>query len=198
MENSNTITEDIVSASRVLEILNSNVAEVENLCKKASLKPRRDELGNVYFSKNDIEVLRKVKELYEHTKMIQEIKAKNEQNNVLARAKARLKGQLTTQVAQPDIQIQQAQLQNQLAQKMQEGFLGLENNIVSKMENLLSEKMDGLDEVVLELIRSKTENETLRARLNDLNKENFALKSEVSSYKPLGIGLYVKKPTEEF
>lgn len=206
MENNNAaVAEEIISANRVLEILNSNVVEVENLCKKASLKPRKDELGNIYFSKTDIDVLKKVKELYEHTKLVQETKKKNEQNastNILARAKAKLKNELTTSEIRPNIQVQQAQLQKQMMEismsKIQNSIEGLENKVISKMESLLSEKMDGLDEVVLELIRSKSENETLRGRINELNKENYALKAEVSSYKSLGIGLYVKKPTEEF
>ena len=74
----------------------------------------------------------------------------------------------------------------------------LENNIVSKISDVLSEKMDGLDEIIVELIRSKTENETLRQRLNELNKENFNLKNENASYKPVGLGLYVKKNTDDF
>ena len=74
----------------------------------------------------------------------------------------------------------------------------LENSIVSKISDVLSEKMDGLDEIIVELIRSKTENETLRQRLNELNKENFSLKNENASYKPIGLGLYVKKSTDDF
>jgi cell shape-determining protein MreC len=74
----------------------------------------------------------------------------------------------------------------------------LENNIVDRIASVLNEKMDGLDEIVVELIRTKTENETLRQKLNELNKENFSLKSENSSYKSVGLGFYVKKNSDEF
>ena len=74
----------------------------------------------------------------------------------------------------------------------------LENNIVDRISKVLSEKMDGLDEIVVELIRTKTENETLRQKLNELNKENFSLKGENASYKAVGLGFYVKKNTDDF
>ena len=37
----------------------------------------------------------------------------------------------------------------------------LENNLISRMNEILSEKMDGFDEIIVELIRAKTENENL-------------------------------------
>lgn len=208
-------TEEIISVTRVQQILNSNVVEVQNLCRKASLKPRKDELGNVYFSKSDVDVLKKVKELYEHTKLIQEMKKKEEaapvipqaaptqgaSQNLLARAKARLRTEVATQNTQRERQTQfmtQVQYADAAITKMQSGLSTLEENIMARMNELLSEKMDGLDEVILELIRSKTENETLRQRLNDLNKENFALKNEVANYKPVALGFYVKKGSDSF
>ena len=66
------------------------------------------------------------------------------------------------------------------------------------MTSILAEKLDGLDEVIVELIKAKTENETLRQKINELNKENFALKTENSSFKPVGLGLYVKKSTDNY
>ena len=50
-----------------------------------------------------------------------------------------------------------------------------------------------MDEVVVELVRCKTENETLRYKLNELNKENYNLKNELSQYKEVGFGFYLKK-----
>lgn len=207
------VVEEIISSTRVQQILNSNVEEVANLCKKASLRPRKDELGNVYFSKSDVDVLRKVKELYEHTRLLQEMKKKNEeqapaanlsqiaaaQKNPLARIRTRLKNEITTPNVQNMHQYQTQQVTRQAAEvslsKIQNAMSALEENIVSRMQELLSEKMDGLDEVVLELIRSKTENETLRQRLNELHKENFSLKTENSSYRSVGMGLYIKRST---
>ncbi len=74
----------------------------------------------------------------------------------------------------------------------------MEKNITDSMSKLIDEKLDGMDEVVVELIRCKTENETLRQKLNELNKENYHLKNTVKSYKPIGLGLYVKKVDDDF
>ncbi len=66
--------EEIITAGQLLRILNSNPKEVSTLCQKACLKPKKDGFGNIYFSKDDIDVLKKVKELYKHTKELQEEK----------------------------------------------------------------------------------------------------------------------------
>ena len=73
----------------------------------------------------------------------------------------------------------------------------MENNLTTKMADLidkkLEEKLDGMDEVVVELVRCKTENETLRYKMNELNKELYNLRNELSRYKSIGLGFYVKK-----
>lgn len=74
----------------------------------------------------------------------------------------------------------------------------MEKNMTNSLSKLIDEKLDGMDEVVVELIRCKTENETLRQKLNELNKENYNLKNKLKSYKPVGLGLYVKKSQDEF
>jgi len=74
----------------------------------------------------------------------------------------------------------------------------MEKNITSNMSKLIDEKLDGMDEVVVELIRCKTENETLRQKINELNKENYHLKNTVKSYKSVGLGLYIKKAGDDF
>lgn len=74
----------------------------------------------------------------------------------------------------------------------------MEKNITDSMSKIIDEKLDGMDEVVVELIRCKTENETLRQKINELNKENYHLKNAVKSYKPVGLGLYIKTANDDF
>lgn len=69
----------------------------------------------------------------------------------------------------------------------------IEKNIRETVAKTIDEKLEGMDEVVVELIRSKTENENLRQKINELNKENYYLKNTLNSYKPLILGLYVKR-----
>lgn len=73
-----------------------------------------------------------------------------------------------------------------------------EKNITDSMSKVIDEKLDGMDEVVVELIRCKTENETLRQKINELNKENYHLKNTVKSYKAVGLGFYIKKANDDF
>ena len=65
------------------------------------------------------------------------------------------------------------------------------------MTKLIDEKLEGMDDVVLELVRCKTENENLKNKVNELNKENFKLKNILSSFKPLFAGFYIKKEEED-
>jgi len=74
----------------------------------------------------------------------------------------------------------------------------MEKNITDSMAKIIDEKLDGMDEVVIELIRCKTENETLRQKINELNKENYHLKNSVKSYKSVGLGLFIKKANDDF
>lgn len=73
-----------------------------------------------------------------------------------------------------------------------------EKNITDSMSKVIDEKLDGMDEVVVELIRCKTENETLRQKINELNKENYHLKNTVKGYKSVGLGFYIKKANDDF
>lgn len=74
----------------------------------------------------------------------------------------------------------------------------IEKNITTSMSKVIDEKLDGMDEVVVELIRCKTENETLRQKINELNKENYHLKNTLKGYKSVGLGLYIRKTNDDF
>ena len=193
--------EERINVEELEVALNSDIEEVVSLCRKACLKPKTDSMGNAYFTKKDVSVLKKMKELYLQTKELQEnreeliqssssIEEANLQEaelsnpekkiNFLMKAKNRIKTNQTPMV----MSAASAQLQNRL-----EVF---EKNIMDKMSALLSEKMDGFDEIIVELIRSKTENENLRQQVNTLNKQVFILKGELASFKPVAFGFYSK------
>lgn len=73
----------------------------------------------------------------------------------------------------------------------------MEDNITDSVSQILDERLEGMDEVVVELIRCKTENENLKNQIEALNKENYAIKKENASYKPLFFGLYSKDKIEQ-
>lgn len=199
-------TEQKVNIEELEIILNSDIEQVVALCKKACLKPKTDSLGNAYFTRNDVDVLKKMKALYTQAQNIQENKtdvvsdtaietAKGEEVdlnnptkkiNFLEKAKNRMKSETTlstVNVVHPVVQ---------LSKKLE----SLENNLVAKMGELLSEKMDGFDEIIVELIRAKTENENLRQQVNSLNKQVYILKNELASFRQLAFGIYTKKDVD--
>jgi len=193
-------TEKKVNVEELEILLDSDIEEVVTLCKKACLKPKTDKSGDAYFTKDDVDVLKKIKELYANSNKIQkkaeepekkeeetpakEVELDNPNNKLsfITRAKSRMKnGDLFPMMSNPaTFQIKSAMDK-------------LENSLISKMTEILSEKMDGFDEIIVELIRSKTENETLRQQVNTLNKQLYIMKKELASYSPVALGFYVKK-----
>lgn len=73
----------------------------------------------------------------------------------------------------------------------------MENNITDSVTKILDERLEGMDEVVVELIRCKTENENLKNEIEDLRKENYTLQKENASYKPFMFGMYIKEDVEK-
>ncbi len=69
----------------------------------------------------------------------------------------------------------------------------LENSLTSSVEKVLDDKLEGIDDLIIEFVRCKTENESLKSKINELNKENFNLKMAVNSFKPVMCGLFIKK-----
>lgn len=187
-----------VNVEELETMLNSDIEEVVTLCKKACLKPKTDSMGNAYFTGEDVDILKKMKELYSQARATQkqlegesieneiqkdnDLISPNKKINFLTKAKTRMKSANVLDMPTYGIQ-------NSLAK--------LENNLVDKFSELLSEKMDGFDEIIVELIRSKTENENLRAQVNNLNKEVFTLKKELALYTPLPFGFYTKRESDE-
>ena len=213
--------EEMISARQLQRILDAEPNEIIKLCKKARLKAKKDSKGNVYFAKSDVDVLKKVKELYDHTAQIQSQryeKTQKDRDNFLHRAKERIKSQFTPSMPSslsssvptiptmpfsssvPAIPTPPApQISEHLIiSGVNNSLANLESSLLEQFASLLSEKMDGMDEVVVELVRAKTENETMRQQINALNKENFALRQENASYKSIGLGLYMKKNTDDF
>ena len=152
----------------VRRLLNVDNREIVDLCRKTSVTPKKDQSGQIYFSVDEVKKLRNAK---------------------LALTKVAKEKRMTLPV-----------MNKQNSQAVVNGLLEtlnqMENNITSSMTRLIDEKLEGMDDVVLELVRCKTENENLKNKVNELNKENFKLKNVLNSFKPLVAGFYIKKEEE--
>ena len=168
----NTASSKVLLPNDVRKLLNVDNKEIVELCKKTSVSPKKNKLGQIYFSIDEVKKLRNAK-----TSLItgNGIKKMNEKETLPVMTKPN-------------------------SQAVVNGLLDtlnrMESNITSSMTKLIDEKLEGMDDVVLELVRCKTENENLKNKVNELNKENFKLKNILSSFKPLVAGFYIKKEEE--
>lgn len=153
------LKEKILSPQEVRAILNTDNKEIVELCKRASIMPRKNSKGHTYFSYDEVKNLRKV--------------------------------QAQKGITNP--MITSAQMQSPVMKNLLVSLKEMENNLSDRIAKVIDEKLEGMDEVVVELIRCKTDNETLRQKIVDLNKEIYQLKNDVNSYKSIGMGLYVKQ-----
>ena len=161
------LKERTLTPQEVRNILKTDNKEIVELCKKAAIRPRKNEKGYTYFSYDEVKNLRKVQE-----------KMNNGMSNPISRAPVAVE---TTSAVSPAIRSILTSLQE------------LEDKLSAKISKVIDEKLEGMDDVVVELIRCKTDNETLKQKIVDLNKEVYQLKNELNSYKPVGLGFYKKK-----
>ena len=152
----------------VRKLLNVDNKEIVELCKKTSVNPRKDSKGQIYFSVEEVKKLKNAK-----SSVVSEM---NEKKSALSL------------ISKPNSQM--------VVNNLLDTLTKMENNITSSMTKIIDEKLEGMDDVVLELVRCKTENENLKNKVNELNKENFKLKNILNSFKPLVCGFYVKKEEE--
>ena len=167
----------------VRKLLNIDNKEIVELCKKTSVTPKRDNKGQIYFSVDEVKKLRNAKssivsEMNERkgNRILEPMKQIGQNNDNKATLPVMTK---------PNSQA--------VVNGLLETLNKMENNITTSMTKLIDEKLEGMDDVVLELVRCKTENENLKNKVNELNKENFMLKNALNSFKPLLCGFYIKK-----
>ena len=151
----------------VRKLLNIDNKEIVELCKKTSVTPKKDKKGQIYFSVDEVKKLR------------------NAKSTVVTEMKNSEKKATLPVMTKPNSQA--------VVNGLLETLNKMESNITTSMTKLIDEKLEGMDDVVLELVRCKTENENLKNKVNELNKENFKLKNVLNSFKPLLCGFYIKK-----
>lgn len=165
----NANSEKVLLPNDVRKLLNVDNREIVELCKKTSVMPKKNKMGQIYFSVDEVKKLRSAKSTFTDGHM-----KKKENLPVMTKpaSQAVVNGLLDT-------------------------LSKMENNITSSMTKIIDEKLEGMDDVVLELVRCKTENENLKNKVNELNKENFKLKNVLNSFKPVFAGFYIKKEEED-
>jgi len=68
----------------------------------------------------------------------------------------------------------------------------VKDSILKDMSRMLDDKLTGLDDVVVELIRCKSENDSLRRKLDDLQGKLVDMEEELTCFVPIQFGFYRK------
>ena len=158
-------SDKVLTPQEVRAILKVDNKDIVDLCKKATIKPKKNAQGHTYFSYEEVKNLRRVQNAHSSNSLVSSrpsMVASNRNNDVAL-------GSILNSI------------QN------------MESKIETKIAKVIDEKLEGMDDVVVELIRCKTDNESLKQKIVDLNKELYQLKNELNSYKPVALGFYKKK-----
>ena len=210
--------EDTFSTVDVKRMLGVDDREMRALCKKGQISLKKDvHTDRTFFLKDDVEMLKKLKSLHlktaeiEARKNLHEVTNKiNSVNENMASSRSlKAQGNMDRPIkmlARPqEVRPQMEQMpefndemlsmtgDDRELKMLIKNLVVSQENVVKRLTKVIDEKLEGMDEVVVELIRCKTENEKMQQQVNKLTKENYALKSRMSSYKPVGFGLYIKK-----
>lgn len=175
----------------VLELLGLDERELMTYVQVLSLSPRQDErTGRLIFTHRDIEALKKANELHRHGEDL---------NSIAQQLGAKAKSQTApaTGLTAPSAASAQHSLRSSSSSKdnittMVEAVSQVKEGILKDLSRLLDDKLAGLDEVVVELIRCKSENDSLKKRLDEAQRARESLESELSRFKPVQFGFYRK------
>jgi len=74
----------------------------------------------------------------------------------------------------------------------------ISNNILETLDKKLAEKMQNVEGMAAELIKIQTENEKLKNKIIELNRENVHLKMELEKFEKIGFGLYKKYKVKDY
>lgn len=174
--------------------------QILDLCKNGIVQPKKTLDGKIYFTKDDFSVMQKLSKAHEELGLLDNdenidkpfVEKKEKPDTLKFEIKPKIKlpklSQKTDNTVNKNSAVQNAQIETNNNLNIKE----FESSIINKMEELLTKKLDGLDEVVVELIRTKTEINMLRSKLDEMEAKNYTLSNEVNSYKNIGFGLYIK------
>lgn len=223
--------EEVYSPGQVMRMLNSDNQEIQRLCKEVNIFPKKDnQTGKIFFFKNDVEVLKKIKNLHEKSQKVANSKQNAENKSILKQIlRERIKNSKSDAI--PEVKQQEnedikqvksvdatinnversaSNMSNPIAihppepicipesvktslTSFNEAVNTAQETIIEKLSSYMDEKLDGLDDVVVDLIKCKVENERLKIKIEQLTKENYNLTTKLSNFTPVAFGLYMKK-----
>jgi hypothetical protein len=170
----------------VCELLSLDETKVTALCKTLEVLPYRDErTGSLYFNQQTLALLKKAadaeKKMSHQEQLPQTTQATammTATRNAYSSVPQRSGG---TGLSRTDLSL------------IVDSVSNAKEGILRDLSQLLDDKLSGLDDVVVELIRSKSENDTLREELKRIEENQLHLQAELSKFKPAAFGFYRKE-----
>ena len=206
----------------VMELLGLDERELMTYVQMLSLSPRKDDkTGRLIFTHRDIESLKKAKDMKKHgdnpDTIVRQLGGKSlpssgtPSNSLQAAGMSGINAPVSksTYSGEKDFvsagsgksaymsSVTPSQTLRPSASKdnitvMVEAVSQVKEGILKDLSRLLDDKLSGLDEVVVELIRCKSENDTLKKKLDEAVRSKEALEYELSRFKPVQFGFYRK------
>lgn len=184
----------------VMELLGLEERELMGYVQMLSLSPRKDEkTGRVIFTHRDIEALKKAHEMKKQGEQPETISrqvnssqktaGKAPGGNPEAEAPMTAKSGYMSTASQS---LRPTATGKDNITVMVEAVSQVKEGILKDLSRLLDDKLSGLDEVVVELIRCKSENDSLKKKLDETVRAKETLEYELSRFKPVQFGFYRK------
>lgn len=189
------------------EFLQVNEGELMAFVQALSMTPQHDEqTGGIIFSHRDLEIIRKAIEMKRSGESLTVIVERL--GRKMPQSQQSKEPQQTSRATSPMANVNLPQSPAAAASSMPAGMTksaGKDNlsviieavsqakeGILKDLARLLDDKLAGLDEVVVELIRCKSENDALKQKLKTAVQEKEAQEYELSRFKPVQFGFYRK------
>ena len=174
------------------ETLQTDESELMALADALQLQPEQEAAtGQWAFQYRQVQLLRKAVELNRRGESLKAIQ------DLLGPTSTMAAASMPTVVLTPD-----QQLSAQAKTLRSQGSTGIavvvdaianaRTDILKDMGRLIDDKLAGLDEVVVELIRAKSENDALKQKITSLQEERDILDYELGRFKETGFGFYRK------
>ena len=91
---------------------------------------------------------------------------------------------------------------NSVVERLMNSFNNMEekisSNILDTLDKKIDEKMQGVEGMASELIKIQTENEKLKNKIIELNRENVHLKMELERFEKIGFGFYKRYEVKDY
>lgn len=176
----------------VRALLNINNDDILHLCKEGDVPLRQNAKGLTYFTTEDVKTLKKLQEIQAKTKSEPVIQLKNSLKKLPAK-----KYDAKSQLPENSSNAETVALLKQISAAVTSIESGVYNKFSVLLEEKLEEKLGGIDEVIMDLVRSKAEAEQMRKDMAEKDKEIYALKNELSSFRQIIGSIYIKQELED-